>query len=69
MKKITTDWGYEARVVAELKFDLPQTYKFQKQKSVDIAVDLIRISIGGDDDNSDEDGGEDVEKDNEVYDD
>jgi predicted RNA methylase len=69
MKKITTEWGYEARVVAELKFDLPQTYKFQKQKSVDIAVDLIRISIGGDDDNSDEDGGEDVEKDNEVYDD
>lgn len=70
LKKITTEWGYEAKVVAELKFDLPQTYKFQKQKSVDIAVDLIRISIRRDGENSDDDdGGEDVEQENEVYDD
>jgi predicted RNA methylase len=68
MKKITTEWGYEARVVAELKFDLPQTYKFQKLKSVDIAVDLIRISIGGGDDSDRGENGEDAEEGNEVYD-
>lgn len=32
-------------VVAELRFDLPATYKFHKQRSVDIEVDLIRFSI------------------------
>jgi len=32
-------------VVAELKFELPQVYKFHKEKSVDIDVDLIRCMI------------------------
>ncbi|XP_054278074.1 rRNA N6-adenosine-methyltransferase METTL5-like [Macrosteles quadrilineatus] len=36
-------WGVEAKVVAELKFDLPQTYKFHTKSSVDIEVDLIRF--------------------------
>mmetsp|Transcript_26398 Transcript_26398/g.39015 ORF Transcript_26398/g.39015 Transcript_26398/m.39015 type:complete len:278 (-) Transcript_26398:67-900(-) len=44
LRKIS-EWGYEARVVAELKFDLPQAYKFHTKKSVDIQVDLIRIQI------------------------
>lgn len=42
LRKVS-EWGYEARVVAELKFDLPQAYKFHTKKSVDIQVDLIRI--------------------------
>lgn len=47
LRKITSDWGYEAKVVAELKFDIPATYKFHNQKNVDIEVDLIRVDIGG----------------------
>ena len=33
------------KVVAQMKFDIPQMYKFHKQKSVDVEVDLIRVSI------------------------
>jgi len=33
-------------VVATMRFDLPATYKFHKQKSVDIEVDLLRFSRG-----------------------
>lgn len=32
-------------VMAELRFDLSATYKFHKQRSVDIEVDLIRFSV------------------------
>lgn len=35
-----------AEVVATMRFDLPATYKFHKQKSVDIEVDLLRFSRG-----------------------
>ena len=37
------EWGHEAQVVAEMRFDIPQTYKFHKQKSVDVAVDLLCV--------------------------
>ena len=37
------EWGVGMEVVAELRFDLPSTYKFHKQKSVDIEVDFIRF--------------------------
>jgi predicted RNA methylase len=43
--KTLHEWGHTAQVVAEMKFDIPQMYKFHKQKSVDIQVDLIRVSI------------------------
>uniref|UniRef100_A0A1B6C5H0 Methyltransferase-like protein 5 n=1 Tax=Clastoptera arizonana TaxID=38151 RepID=A0A1B6C5H0_9HEMI len=36
-------WGVKAKVIAELKFDLPATYKFHSKQSVDIKVDLIRF--------------------------
>lgn len=36
-------WGVEAKVIAELRFDLPHTYKFHSKTSVDIQVDLIRF--------------------------
>ncbi|XP_046661737.1 rRNA N6-adenosine-methyltransferase METTL5 [Homalodisca vitripennis] len=36
-------WEVEAKVVAELRFNLPQTYKFHSKSSVDIEVDLVRF--------------------------
>lgn len=36
-------WKVKGKVIAELRFDLPHSYKFHKKKSVDIAVDLYRF--------------------------
>jgi predicted RNA methylase len=30
-------------LAAEMKFDIPQMYKFHEQKSVDVEVDLLRL--------------------------
>lgn len=38
-------WGIHSKVIAELKFDLPASYKFHKQNSVDVHVDLIRFVL------------------------
>ena len=46
-------WGMEGRVVAEMRFDLPQTYKFHQKKSVDIQVDLIRVLVNKSNDDDD----------------
>ena len=35
----------DVQVVAQMKFDIPNTYKFHNKKSVDVDVDLIRITI------------------------
>eukprot|EP00798_Chlamydomonas_sp_ICE-L_P020578 gene20578-27374_t len=35
-----------AKVLAEMKYNLPASMKFHKQKSVDIAVDLWRFEVG-----------------------
>ena len=43
LKLIREKWGLNAEVVAEMKFDIPNMYKFHKHKSVDVEVDLIRI--------------------------
>lgn len=43
IKKKAAEWNVKANVVAELKYNLPQTYKFHKKNSVDIAVDLWRF--------------------------
>lgn len=37
--------GVYAKVIAQLHFDLPASYKFHKQDSVDVEVDLIRFVI------------------------
>lgn len=37
------DWGVKAQVLAELRFDLPASYRFHKKQSVDIEVDFIRF--------------------------
>nr|SVE74398.1 EOG090X0BVL [Daphnia barbata] len=36
-------WKVEARVLAELRYDLPATYKFHNRTSVDIEVDFWRF--------------------------
>lgn len=38
------DWGVNITVLAQMRFDIPATHKFHKKKSVDVDVDLIRIS-------------------------
>jgi len=51
LKLIRDDWGFtESEVVAEMRFDIPGSYKFHKLKSKDIEVDLIRTYVGSDDD-------------------
>lgn len=37
--------GVTGEVIAELRYDLPSTYKFHKKSSVDINVDLFRFEI------------------------
>lgn len=41
--KKASDWGVRPQVVAELKYDLPSTYKHHKKQSLDIHVDFIRF--------------------------
>ena len=38
-----------AKVIAELRFDLPSTYKFHSKKSKDIEVDIWRVDISEED--------------------
>lgn len=42
--KKAKQFGVNAQVLAELRYDLPATYKFHKKASVDIEVDFIRFS-------------------------
>jgi len=42
--KKAREWGASIEVVAELRYNLDATYKFHKQRSVDIEVDLLRLS-------------------------
>lgn len=43
--KTVKEWGYDVEVVAQMHFDIPNMYKFHKQDSVDIQVDLVRVII------------------------
>lgn len=36
-------WGAKGEVLAELRYDLPASYRFHKKQSVDIEVDFIRF--------------------------
>lgn len=38
-------WGVEGKVVAQLRYNLSNSYKFHKKQSVDIDVDFIRFEI------------------------
>lgn len=42
-KKAKEQWGAGVQVLAQLKFDLPATYRFHKKDKVTIDVDLIRL--------------------------
>lgn len=44
IQKKAAEWGVEIKVIAELRYDLPSTYKHHKKSSVDIQVDFIRFS-------------------------
>ncbi|KAL8183441.1 UNVERIFIED_CONTAM: Methyltransferase-like protein 5 [Gekko kuhli] len=44
IQKKANDWKVKMEVLAELRYDLPASYKFHKKKSVDIEVDFIRFS-------------------------
>lgn len=41
--KQAEEWGVDITVLAQLRFDIPATYKFHKRRSVDVEVDLIRL--------------------------
>ncbi|KAG5879817.1 hypothetical protein JTB14_007669 [Gonioctena quinquepunctata] len=43
--KFANSLGAQAEVLAELRYDLPSTYKFHKKKSVDIEVDFFRFTV------------------------
>lgn len=44
MKKLANSWGLEFEVLAQMRFNLPQTYKKHRQESVDIEVDMLRFA-------------------------
>ncbi|XP_069791784.1 rRNA N6-adenosine-methyltransferase METTL5 isoform X2 [Narcine bancroftii] len=44
IKKKADEWKVKMEVIAELRYDLPASYKFHRRKSVDIEVDFIRFS-------------------------
>nr|XP_020645070.1 methyltransferase-like protein 5 [Pogona vitticeps] len=46
IQKKADEWKVKMEVLAELRYDLPASYKFHKKKSVDIEVDFIRFSCG-----------------------
>lgn len=58
VKQVQEAWGMQIDVLAEMKFEIPQAYKFHQKKSVDVEVDLIRVVIGssGEDDSDKEEG-------------
>lgn len=43
IKKKIKEWEVKGSIIAELRYNLPATYKFHKQQTKDIAVDLWRI--------------------------
>ncbi|XP_026128706.1 methyltransferase-like protein 5 [Carassius auratus] len=45
IQKKADDWKVKMEVIAELRYDLPASYKFHKKKSVDIQVDFIRLTL------------------------
>ena len=45
IKKAESEWNVQTDVLAQLRYDLPATYKHHKKASVDIEVDLLRFTI------------------------
>mmetsp|Transcript_7723 Transcript_7723/g.11101 ORF Transcript_7723/g.11101 Transcript_7723/m.11101 type:complete len:294 (+) Transcript_7723:82-963(+) len=64
VKKCRDEWNLDVQVVAKMQFDIPNMYKFHTKKSVDVDVDLIRVSwpetkIEKNSNDNDDDGGGD----------
>ena len=53
VKQVQNVWGMQVQVLAQMKFDLPCVYKFHKEKSVDVEVDLLRVAVSALDDDDD----------------
>uniref|UniRef100_A0A8C4QJ12 Methyltransferase-like protein 5 n=1 Tax=Eptatretus burgeri TaxID=7764 RepID=A0A8C4QJ12_EPTBU len=45
IQKMAADWKVNMKVLAELRYDLPASYKFHRKNSVDIEVDFVRFSF------------------------
>ncbi|XP_043931439.1 rRNA N6-adenosine-methyltransferase METTL5 isoform X1 [Protopterus annectens] len=45
VQKKADEWKVKMEVIAELRYDLPASYKFHKKKMVDIEVDFIRFTF------------------------
>ncbi len=46
LQKVRRQWNMQCDVVAQMKFDIPATYKFHKvDGAVDVAVDLLKIIV------------------------
>lgn len=45
IQKKALEWNLKAKVIAELRYDLPSTYKFHKKQSIDIEVDFWRFQV------------------------
>lgn len=45
IRKIKKEWGMNVDLVAQMRFDIRNMYKFHKKKSVDVEVDLIRVYL------------------------
>ena len=43
LDRASKDFDLDSQVIAEMKFDIPKSYKFHKKESLDIAVDLLRF--------------------------
>lgn len=43
--KVAESCGVKGEVLAEMKYDLPSTYKFHKKSSVDICVDFLKFQV------------------------
>eukprot|EP01041_Mallomonas_annulata_P004966 gene4966-9937_t len=41
--RLATDKGWNIEVIAELRYDIPKTFKYHKEKTKDIEVDLYRF--------------------------
>lgn len=42
--RLAEEKGFKLEVLAELKYDIPKTFKHQKMKSKDVFVDLYRFT-------------------------
>ncbi|KAL5274174.1 METTL5 family protein [Megaselia abdita] len=45
IRRRASEWGVKPEVVAKLRYNLESSYKFHKQKSVDIEVDVWKVDV------------------------